>query len=131
MAVPILNRKELIDISAREEIMKATANQIIKDFAEFGFDISFSGETANFHEELFSQMELHVSNLITNHYSKFLAFLYRIDISNKEIALYENEMKGQPKSVVMTELIIHREIKKVLFRTYYSSQNSSNTNSND
>lgn len=131
MNLPSLNRNELIDISAREEVIKATANQIIKDFAEFGLDIQFSGETASFYDELFNQMEGHVSNLITNQYSKFLAFLYRIDISNKEIALYEKELVGQTKSAIMTELIIHREIKKVLYRTYYSSKNSPNTNSND
>lgn len=131
MTLPVLNRSELIDISAREEIIKATANQIIKDFAEFGLDIQFSGETANFYQELFSQMEVHVASLMTNHYSKFLSFLYRIDISNKEIILYENELPGHSQSYVMTELIIHREIKKVLFRTYYSSQNSSKNSSND
>lgn len=125
-----LTRSELIDISAREELIKATANQIIKDFAEFGLEINFSGVTANFYNELFSQMEEHVKTLIANQQSKFYSFLYRIDISNKELALYEQEMVGQPKSTIITELIIHREIKKVLYRTYYSSNQHKN-NSND
>ena len=98
MNIQRLSRSELIDISAQEEIIKATAQQIIKDFAEFGFEINFSGNTANFYTELFSQMEESVKDLIANQQTKFYSFLYRIDISNKEMALYEQEMAGQPKS---------------------------------
>ncbi|MBP8850300.1 MAG: hypothetical protein KBG80_07070 [Breznakibacter sp.] len=125
MNIQRLSRSELIDISAQEEIIKATAQQIIKDFAEFGFEINFSGNTANFYTELFSQMEESVKDLIANQQTKFYSFLYRIDISNKEMALYEQEMAGQPKSTIITELIIHREIKKVLYRIYYSSNQNS------
>lgn len=131
MPLPILNRSQLIDISAQEDIIKATANQIIKDFAEFGLDIEFSGNTANFYDELYGQMESHVANFIENQYSRFLSFLYRIDISNKEIELYKKEMPNSKLSDVMTELIIHREIKKVLYRTYYSNKPTSNTDTND
>ena len=125
MNIQRLSRSELIDISAQEEIIKATAQQIIKDFAEFGFEINFSGNTANFYTELFSQMEESVKDLIANQQTKFYSFLYRIDISNKEMALYEQEMAGQPKSTIITELIIHREIKQVLYRIYYSSNQNS------
>lgn len=125
MNIQRLSRSELIDISAQEEIIKATAKQIIKDFAEFGFEINFSGNTANFYSELFTQMEESVKDLIANQQTKFYSFLYRIDISNKEMALYEQEMAGQPKSTIITELIIHREIKKVLYRTYYSNNQNS------
>ena len=125
MNIQRLSRSELIDISAQEEIIKATAQQIIKDFAEFGFEINFSGNTANFYTELFAQMEESVKDLIANQQTKFYSFLYRIDISNKEMALYEQEMAGQPKSTIITELIIHREIKKVLYRIYYSSNQNS------
>lgn len=125
MNIQRLSRSELIDISAQEEIIKATAQQIIKDFAEFGFEINFSGNTANFYTELFTQMEESVKDLIANQQTKFYSFLYRIDISNKEMALYEQEMAGQPKSTIITELIIHREIKKVLYRIYYSSNQNS------
>lgn len=125
MNIQRLSRSELIDISAQEEIIKATAQQIIKDFAEFGFEINFSGNTANFYSELFAQMEESVKDLIANQQTKFYSFLYRIDISNKEVALYEQEMAGQPKSTIITELIIHREIKKVLYRIYYSSNQNS------
>ncbi len=125
MNIQRLSRSELIDISAQEEIIKATAQQIIKDFAEFGFEINFSGNTANFYTELFSQMEESVKDLIANQQTKFYSFLYRIDISNKEMALYEQEMAGQPKSTIITELIVHREIKKVLYRIYYSSNQNS------
>ena len=125
MNIQRLSRSEQIDIAAQEEIIKATAQQIIKDFAEFGFEINFSGNTANFYTELFSQMEESVKDLIANQQTNFYSFLYRIDISNKEMALYEQEMAGQPKSTIITELIIHREIKKVLYRIYYSSNQNS------
>lgn len=122
MTLPVFSKNELEQATQKSELIRAAANQIIKDFAEFGLAVEFSGQTASFYEELSAQLEVHVQELIREHYSGFMGLLYRIDIGPKEIAQYEEDMKGFPYARIITELIIHREIKKVLFRAYFKDK---------
>lgn len=122
MTLPVFSKDELQKATQKEDLILAAANQIIKDFAEFGLEVHFSGKTASFYEELSDQLEVHVRQLISENYSGFMGLLYRIDIGPREIAQYEADMKGFPYPRIMTELIIHREIKKVLFRAYFKQK---------
>lgn len=122
MTLPVFSRDELQKASQKAELIQAAANQIIKDFAEFGLEVHFSGETTAFYEELSAQLEVHVQQLISENYSGFMGLLYRIDIGHKDITQYEEDMKGFPYARIITELIIHREIKKVLFRAYFKQK---------
>jgi hypothetical protein len=119
MTLPVFTKDELQKATQKEDLILAAANQVIKDFAEFGLEVHFSGNSASFYEELSAQLEVHVQHLISENYSGFMGLLYRIDIGSKEIAQYEEDMKGFPYARIITELIIHREIKKVLYRAYY------------
>ncbi len=119
MTLPAFTKNELVNATKRDDLILETANQIIKDFGEFNLTINFSGETGQFYNELSKQMVVHVEELLQNNHSRFLGLLYRIDINKKEIELYEKEMKGYPYQVIITELIIHREIKKILTREYF------------
>ncbi len=119
MTLPVFSKDELQQATQKADLIQAAANQIIKDFAEFGLEVQFSGATVSFYEELSAQLEVHVQQLISENYSGFMGLLYRIDIGQKEIAQYEQDMNGFPYARIITELIIHREIKKVLFRAYF------------
>lgn len=119
MGLPLFSKDELSRAAKRDELIRETAAQIIKDFGEFNLEVTFSGNTGSFYDELASQMEPHVAYLIQYSYPRFMGLLYRIDINDAEIARYEEEMKGFPYSRIITELIIHRELKKVLFREYF------------
>jgi hypothetical protein len=122
MTLPVFSKGELQKATQKEDLILAAAGQIIKDFAEFGLEVQFSGETASFYEELSEQLEVHVRQLISENYSGFMGLLYRIDIGSQDIAQYEADMKGFPYARIITELIIHREIKKVLFRAYFKEK---------
>ncbi len=119
MTLPVFSKDELQKATQKGDLIQAAANQIIKDFAEFGLEVRFSGNTASFYKELSAQLEVHVRHLLSENYSGFMGLLYRIDIGPKEITQYEADMKGFPYARIITELIIHREIKKVLFRAYF------------
>lgn len=122
MTLPVFSKDELQKATQKADLIEAAARQIIKDFAEFGLDVQFSGDTSAFYEELAVQLEVHVQHLLSENYSGFMGLLYRIDIGEREIAQYEKDMKGFPYARIITELIIHREIKKVLFRVYFKEK---------
>jgi len=126
--LPELNRQALKQATTREDLMRKTAAQIIKDFAEFGFEVQFSGNVENFYDELFGQMKNHIEAILGEHYTRFLSFLYRIDVTENQVALYQNEMNDASYEEVLTELIIHREMKKVMIREYFKAQNPSTEN---
>lgn len=117
--IPAITRQDLIKATSREDLIRQTAAQIIKDFAEFSLEVQFSGNIADFYRELFDQLKVHVEDLLSQQYERFLALLYRIDISNREIASYEVELPHFSYAEVITELIIHRELKKVMTRNYF------------
>ncbi len=122
MNFPVLSREELQKASRRNELIIETGYQIQKDFGEFGLDIKFSGRATSFYEELFDQMKGHVEQLMTESMERFMHFLYRIDINQNNIAQYEKEMEEEDLYTVLTELIIHRELKKVITRDYFRQQ---------
>jgi len=66
-----MNLTDLSKYFNRLDLIKDTANQIIKDFEMFGLEIKFSGNAYNAYEELFEQMEPHISQLISSNKSKF------------------------------------------------------------
>ncbi|MGM0377014.1 MAG: hypothetical protein ACQEQ0_09565, partial [Bacteroidota bacterium] len=88
MNFPSLTTDEISRAAKREDLIRETAGQIIKDFAGFDLDISFSGYVRDFYQELFSQMEKHVEDLLTRDAAKFFNLLYRIDVAPEEIDRY-------------------------------------------
>ena len=100
------------------DLIKDAANQLIKDFELFGLEIKFSGNAYNAYEELFEQVEPRINKLISTNQQKFMNILYRIDLSETQIkkAL---EDSNEPFSAVVSDLIIKRELQKVVIRKYF------------
>jgi hypothetical protein len=114
----------LTDISKylnRLDLIKDTANQIIKDFDMFGMEIKFSGNAYNAYEELFEQIEPHINQLISSNQQKFMGILYRIDLSDIQIKKAVSENTSESFSEIITDLIIKRELQKVVIRNHYKS----------
>jgi hypothetical protein len=104
------------------DLIKDTANQIIKDFDMFGMEIKFSGNAYNAYEELFEQIEPQIKRLIDFNHSKFMGILYRIDLNDLHIQKAINENSSEPFSEIITDLIIKRELQKVVIRNHYKGQ---------
>ena len=101
------------------DLIKQTANQIIKDFDMFGLEIKFSGNTYNAYEELFDQIQPHIAQLISKNHSKFMGIIYRIDLSDEQIKKAISENSSEPFDFIITDLIIKRELQKVVIRNHY------------
>jgi hypothetical protein len=104
----------------RLDLIKDTTHQIIKDFDMFGMEIKFSGNKYNAYEELFNQIEPHINKLISSNHQKFMGILYRIDLSDEQIKKAVSENSSESFSEIITDLIIKRELQKVVIRKHYS-----------
>lgn len=117
----MVNFTDLSKYINRLDLIKDTANQIIKDFDMFGLEIKFSGNAFNAYEELFEQIEPHIDLLITSNQQKFMSILYRIDLSDEQIKKAVNENSSEPFSAIVSDLIIKRELQKVVIRNHYKT----------
>lgn len=104
------------------EVIRETAEQIVKDFNIKGFEIIFSGIVQNAFDELKSQITPMIIKLFNEDRASFQSLLYRIDISEKD---YQKTLaQVQPKAFEeeLSELIIRREFQKVITRKYFSDK---------
>jgi hypothetical protein len=120
-----MNLPEILNSSQRYhsdlEIIQMTADQLIKDMGEFSIDIHFKGDKKTPYRELFEQVEPVIYSLEMMQPEKLKSLLYRIDISEKEI---RNFIPGHTKtdlSAFITDLVLQRELQKVLTRIYFRS----------
>jgi len=113
-----LNISDLSPYINRLDIIRQTAEQIIKDFNIVGIEITFSGDPYSAYSELYCQIEPEIDKLLK--FNKLNSLLYRIDISEAQI---NKTIKNNPVhqlSRVITDLIIKRELQKVVIRSHYS-----------
>lgn len=121
--IPDFNDDALVNsFLSKAEIIRQTAQQIIKDFAEFGIEIQFSGKPETAYKELFDQLNHHIEIILRGQFHRFFNMLYRIDVSEKEIYKNEARFPDKNKSEIISDLIIHRDLKKVLTRNYFKQQ---------
>jgi hypothetical protein len=101
------------------EIINQVVAQIVKDFGMFGLDVHFSGHTAMAYNEIFVQLSNHIAEMLNNDTRRLWAILYQIDLDQKAISVAQSEHPDWKDTDVIAELIIHRELKKVLYRNFY------------
>ena len=124
MDLPQVNNKNVSGFLNKEDVVRETAKQIMKDFGMFGVEITFSGDTGNAYRELHLQLVNHVTLLLEHNYDLLLSVLYQIDITEKEIAKAERELPEYNQIEIIAHQIIVRDLKKVLLRQYFKSHKS-------
>ncbi|MBY0414818.1 MAG: hypothetical protein K2Q18_11660 [Bdellovibrionales bacterium] len=106
----------------KEDIILETAQQIMKDFGMFGIEISFSGNVTNAYHELLEQLVNQISVYLDKDYSRLMAVLYQVDITDREIAKTTLELPHYNDLEVLAHQVIFRDLKKVLYRRYYKTK---------
>ena len=119
MNFPDYNNITVSKYRDKVEIIKQVAAQIEKDFYQFGFEVKFSGEPADAYNELFVQINEHVAFMLNQDYHRLVLLLYQIDLSEKAIIKNELKYPNVNKHQLLSEMIIQRELKKVLIRNYF------------
>ena len=122
MNLPNVQNSNLASFLNRADIIQETAEQIMKDFGMFGIEISFSGNIENAYAELHEQLINQISVYLDKDYSRLMAVLYQVDITEHEIAKAHNELPHYNDLEILAHQVIFRDLKKVLYRRYYKSK---------
>lgn len=104
-------------------ILESTLKQIEKDFEGSGIQFHSEGMAVTF-DLLARQLKEKVSMLMSRNYESFLNLLYRIDLSETRL---KRELRDQPEkeaALVIAEMIIKRELQKVVIRQYYRNRDN-------
>jgi hypothetical protein len=109
-------RDQLEKAKRKEEIIRLAAEQVVRDFERFGLDVSFSGMASKAYEELFDQLKIHIQKLMETESGKLEALLYQIDVNQKKASRVIGSMQASEE---LTEMILERELLKVLTRLYF------------
>ncbi|KOH44355.1 hypothetical protein [Sunxiuqinia dokdonensis] len=106
----------------REDIILDTIAQIMKDFGLFGVEIHFSGHIDDAYHELHQQLVGQVDSLLIHNSDLLMSILYQVDISDRDISCTQADFPRYNQVEVIAHQIIFRDLKKVLFRRYFSAQ---------
>ncbi len=118
---PLNEPFDIEPFKTENEVIRLTIVQIQKDFAMFGIDVDFPGDMGMVYHDLFRELDFHISGLLSRNVQKLSALLYQIDLNEKTILTAWEAHPEFTHAQVITELIIYRELKKVLFRSYYKN----------
>ena len=121
MDIPSLS--ELNPYYTRTDLLEKVVEQIKKDFNWFSFEITFKGEEDTPYQELYKQILPLIDELLNDDYPKLMAMLYRIDLDEEFLNRKLKESAHADTDEVITDLIIKRELQKVIIREVYSSKN--------
>lgn len=72
------------------------------------------------YEQLKEKLRHHVNHLIQSDFQKLVAILYRIDVNEEKLKYLLQENTGKDASLIITELIIERQLQKIKSRQQYN-----------
>ncbi|MFN4233591.1 MAG: hypothetical protein ACK4IK_02165 [Bacteroidia bacterium] len=117
MALP-----EKIDLSVyknQQDFLLKTIEQLEKDFSSEGLSIQIKKSNISYKNIIHQALPI-IENLLNNDIIKLQQLIYRIDLPEKA---YSDIIKKSPEPASeLTQLIIQRELLKVVIRHYYSSK---------
>ncbi|MBL4668907.1 MAG: hypothetical protein JKY30_06550 [Flavobacteriales bacterium] len=119
MNLPSLS--ELTPYYSRTDLLKKVVEQIKKDFDWFHFEITFTGKEESPYQELYNQILPLIDELLNDDYPKLMAMLYRIDLDEEFLNKKLKENHHVDTDEVITDLILKRELQKVVIRVAYSN----------
>lgn len=131
MSLPQITISNISTHLNHEDIVRQTAEQIMKDFGMFGVGITFSGNIENAYDELHKQLIDQITVLVETNYDLLLSVLYQVDITQREIDKAEKELPHYTHIEIIAHQVIVRDLKKVLLRRYFKAENSINDSSID
>ena len=119
MNIPALS--EVSTYYSRTDLLEKVVFQLKKDFNWFSFEITFKGDQESPYQELYNQILPLIDELLNDDYPKLMAMLYRIDLEEDFLNRKLKENSHADTDEVITDLILKRELQKVIIRELYNS----------
>ncbi len=107
---------DLIQFNRNPDLLLQVVEQIKKDFGMFAIGIEFSGDPKQAYAELFGQLHAHLKTLEHSNKQKFISILYRVDLSEQQIAKAMQQHPSDTFTAIVADLILKRELQKVILR---------------
>ena len=104
-------------------LLQDVVAQINKDFRLNGFEVEFSGQGETAYKELSGQLAPVIDYMLEHQAEKFWNLIYSIDLNEskvKQILFGDDEMENAIGQ--LTDLILKRELQKVVIRHFYSGK---------
>lgn len=124
MDFPVVSNSNVSLLLNQAEIVRQTAEQIMKDFGMFGVEITFSGNTETAYNELHTQLIDQITLLVERNYDLLLSVLYQVDITDREIYKAQQELPEYSHIEIIAHQVIVRDLKKVLLRRYFKMKDA-------
>ena len=106
----------------KADLVQQCVAQIAKDFAFMEITVEVNQPLEQPYQQLVSALLPIVEDLARQQPEKLLSLLYRIDLSEQALSQGLKVRDQEPYAEVVTDLIIERELKKVILRNHYSKQ---------
>lgn len=116
--LPLPELRDLPSFSQWQEYFGDVVRQLEKDFSTTGLDPASIPETGTY-PDLFTGLLPVITRLIDQRFEQFAQLLYRVDISEAQLKKAARLYPGRSFPELATELIILRELHKVLIRRRY------------
>ena len=103
------------------DLLQEVVAQLNKDFQLNGFDVEFSGKVESAYQELTDQLVPVIEYMLENQAERFWNLLYSIDLKESKV---KNVLFGEDTNSIqlLTDLILKRELQKVVIRFFYSGK---------
>ena len=122
MSLPIPKLNELQPYYNRQDLLEKVVAQIQKDFDWFNLEVKFTNNPElSAYQELYEQILPLIEEMLNDDYIKLMSILYRIDIDEDFLNRKLKEVPNADTDEVITDLIIKRELQKVIIKHIYSS----------
>lgn len=121
----IISQEEIQRAKKELEVIRATINQLKKDFQLFDEEIHISSDQELAYSTVLQQTQIIIDRMLNLDTGRFFSFLYTVDLDEK---LIHQLLLGSSKLDATTEisrLILERELLKVLSRRHFSANDNS------
>jgi len=105
----------------RIDLLQQVVAQLNKDFQLSGFEVNFTDNEADAYRELSEQLIPVIDYMLEYQTERFWSLLYGIDLNEKQVreALFGEEVNTLQR---LTDLILKRELQKVVIRNHYAGR---------
>ncbi|MND43660.1 hypothetical protein D3C80_344570 [compost metagenome] len=107
-----------------KKLLSGLISQLEKDFNDISVQLDLSNLPDTFYDELKSRLMPVVKALMETKPDKFFNLLYRIDIPEVQTKKVLMDDLTIPPAEKFTEMILERELKKVVIKYYFANRSN-------